>query len=308
MCAAEAPQPGIYRGVPFDEYAAWPAVNASSIIGKYPVEMRDALTGSDETVTGALVRGTLIHQLVLEPESFSTDGWVEVEKTHDKSTRGRQFDWAWSSEQYKAACEEHPGKKPVPVGAEEHLREMADVVKRNPACRDVIERGGRENSELSIVWIDPRFKLLCKARLDLLIPDESIWDLKTTSERTPEKFRKTAIDRGYHAKAAWYQYGMWVLDGSPKRPQNGSSAMLDAGIIALYLPHSSRSFGPQAQLRPFAQDFLSVGWMECEAALMTLCNAIDQRQWCGFPDVEPLEPTAYLMSRVNNGEGVYGAA
>jgi PDDEXK-like domain of unknown function (DUF3799) len=93
------------------------------------------------------------------------------------------------------------------------LRGMIDAVMSHPACVQLLT-GGR--SEVSLYWADGKEKVACKARIDYLRADLGVIDLKTTSDASPDAFKRSVASWFYHSQA-WHYWSAVeaVLNSSP---------------------------------------------------------------------------------------------
>lgn len=73
---------------------------------------------------------------------------------------------------------------------------------------------GREQSEVTIIWLDSELKCLCKMRADLFNPSSGrILDLKTIAKRpTVRVIERQVIDYAYHMQYAFYVRGILESD------------------------------------------------------------------------------------------------
>lgn len=112
------------------------------------------------------------------------------------------------------------GVVPTGSGATAQKR-MLDVVRANPLFCQVMQSAQIETPHF---WEDESTHLPCKARIDLLAPDDRlIVDIKTTSARTQEEFVSNCYRFDYDRQAAFY------LDGCCQTGAN-ADAFLILGI------------------------------------------------------------------------------
>lgn len=129
------------------------------------------------------------------------------------------------------------------------------------------------DTEVSLAWHDPDTGLLCKARLDKVVPGERIVDLKTTVDGG--KFEKSIVHYGYHRQAAHYQLGWGVLTGE----------RLPFCFVAV---ESAEPFCVRAA--PLSQEAVDVGRRECEALLAGIAEAGRTGVWPGYDS-----PSAWVL-------------
>ena len=207
-------EPGVYPGVSFEEYASWDAVNHSLLVhfAKTPAHAYHASIHQEDTPSLGL--GHLVHGVMLEPQRLHED-YLVAPKVDRRTKPGKA---AWAKFEAEAA-----GRIIV---TEEDMR-TAKVLLHNSnqhaAFREMM--GGKGANELSLVWEDPEFKELCKARLDRVTEFQKqgyAFDLKTHGEvATRSSFERAIHKYGYHSQAAWYLRGLEILmplpEGAPER-------------------------------------------------------------------------------------------
>lgn len=205
-----APAPGVYRDVPYAEYAAWPAVRASTLNAC----ARTMAHGRHAEVTGGkdsndLDYGTAFHAAVLEPERFQQE-WL-VAPVCDRRTREGKETWA-------AFLEEAAGKNIMTGNDGEIAKAMIGSVYANQAAADLL--AGAIVRELSVVWRDDATGLLCKARIDVLSRWEgwtTIVDLKSARDASRHGFSRAVVSYRYYASLAWYRRGLAAVSPADRR-------------------------------------------------------------------------------------------
>lgn len=201
MDFSEIEFPSVHPNLDESFYHAFPALNASSInkLADCPAMCRFSLD-NPQPPTENMRLGTLLHSMVLEPESLDKYGVISKPLT----TKDGKAE--------KAALEE-AGKTVYKQDAWDTACSMADAVKAHPRIQALLQLPGE--SELSIFWDEEGTTgqpIHCKARVDRLIttPDGTrvALDLKTAQEVNPHALSKKIFDFGYHAQAAWYLEGL----------------------------------------------------------------------------------------------------
>lgn len=178
------------------EYHADAAISKSDLdlINRSPAYYRYVKENPREQ-TAAMLFGSAVHKLVLEPESF--DGEYAVAPLADRRTKAGKETW---SEFAKGLN----GKTVIDSAAYEAARLAASAVMEHPAAAKLLQGG---QAELSYFWEENGVK--CKCRPDYLREDvKCVIDLKTTQNASPESFIKSAYDYRYHVQAAWYLRGL----------------------------------------------------------------------------------------------------
>ena len=199
------PSPGIHRGVPFAQYAAWRAVNKSSLdemAEHSPMHYMYALE-HPRLPTPEMLIGQGLHALTLEGESAYAAEFCVGGPINPKTNAGYGRDTKAFAEWAEA---QGPGKRFISADQDEIIRGMHKALMAKVASAQFIKDDGE--NELSIVWEDAETGILCKARIDMQRPTwEAIGDLKTTKDASPESFTRSIHQYGYHRQAAWYLDG-----------------------------------------------------------------------------------------------------
>ncbi len=182
-------------GMPNSTYHATPNISSSNIktalksMGKYKAEIDG---DSVFKTTPAMELGTLVHALVLEPETFGNQFAVS-EKFDGRTKIGKAGKAA-----FMAANE---GKIIVDAGQMETATAMARSVMEHPEVKEILSvENQREHSGFCI---DRDTGLNVKYRPDIRT-DHFIADLKTCADASKEEFARSIFKLGYHISAAHY--------------------------------------------------------------------------------------------------------
>lgn len=202
------PEPGVYPGVSFDDYAAWDAVNHSTLVhfSKTPAHAYHASIHQEEKKATTL--GHLVHTAVLEPELLEEE-YLAAPKVDRRTKVGKAA--------YAQFEKEAEGRIIVTLDDLNCARAIKKNAYQHATFREFLT--GKGANELSLLWIDPEFEVLCKARLDRLCefsgqPYE--FDVKTHGFVATRKSFESAIYKyGYHSQAAWYLRGAHILRPLP---------------------------------------------------------------------------------------------
>lgn len=199
-------EPGIYKDISFDDYAAWAAVNATTLNGfcRTPAHVYYEMMHGGKERTPALDLGWLVHLAVLEPIRFRDE--IVIPPAVDKRSRVGKAMMA----EFEL---ENEGK--TLVDAESHIKieAMAAAVLNHETANEFFVKNGGTN-ELSFVWTDEDSGLLCKGRADR-IGSIGEWpivgDLKTSKDASRREMEKSVYKYGYHIAAAHYLEGLQAL-------------------------------------------------------------------------------------------------
>jgi hypothetical protein len=185
-------------GLPFADYAAIEATNASAIkAGQLSMlHMHHRLTGPDKPETPAMQMGRLVHAAVLEPEI--TLSLLEV--WTGKARRGKAWD---------EFCEVHESRIIVTQDQSDKLEAMTAAVHANKDAHDLIEA---TEHEVTYQWDGKRYGP-AKARLDGHSKAAGVLEYKTTTGIGLRQFTTNAYRMGYHIGIGWYCHGAEEVDG-----------------------------------------------------------------------------------------------
>jgi hypothetical protein len=206
---ADAPKPGLYKGVAYETYARWNAANHSLLrhFGRSAAHAHYRLTHPDEG-NEEQQRGHTTHVAILEPERFVAE-YVAAPKI-DKRTNVGKAEWA----EFQAT---YSGKVIVPAEEYNLAGSMAAAVWAHPTAAELL-RGGI--NEVSLSWRDADTGVPCKSRIDHLgMAGEwsAIVDLKTSRNAARRSFERDLHSYGYHQQGAMYIDGADALSPRPRK-------------------------------------------------------------------------------------------
>ncbi len=252
---------GIFPGVPFEAYQKIDAVNGSSLVHMrrspmYYKFMRD----NPQPPTPAMILGTATHRLILEPErvgDFAIWGLLEEEKVR----RGHVWE---NFKRLNAGAD-----MIVTVAERDAMVGMAVAARKNvPIMKYASAKG---TTEVSMVWRDSQTGRLMKGRVDKILDNGTLCDLKTTRDCHSRRFAGQSYALGYHIKMAIYANGYQTLTGHlPK---------MKLLAVESKAPHESAVY----RVTP---DVLIQGWEELQELLITLKQCEDANAWPAAHDEE----------------------
>ena len=178
------------------EYHSHMAVSKSDLdlIARSPAHFKYIKEHKPEQ-TDAMLLGSVVHKLVLEPATFAAE--YAVAPAVDRRTKAGKETWAEFS---KAIGSETIISSELYSKA--HL--IAESVKSNKIASKLLSGG---KAEQSFFWADSQTGIECKCRPDYLKGNIAV-DLKTTLNASPEEFVKSAYNYRYHVQAWWYLEGL----------------------------------------------------------------------------------------------------
>jgi exodeoxyribonuclease VIII len=242
------------------------AKSAKSYFVQYLDETKDR-----KEPTPAMEFGTLVHALVLEPETVESLYAIMPEGIDKRTTEGKRL-WAeW--------IEKNGTKKVVKSDDMKTAKEISNAIFEHPLSSIIKKKMGV--TEFTLFWDEEIeisegiFKTVkCKARLDYaIIPNPSfpyglIIDVKTCQD-AGDDFAKSAYNFGYHIQAAFYCRAIqkaYELDYIPQ------FVFLAAEKEEPYLVASHKA----------SDDFLSKGWIECIRLLKIYAQSKHTGVWEGL--------------------------
>ena len=181
------------------EYRQHEGISRSQLwkIRESPEKFKYAMEHPEEP-TPALLFGTMVHKLVLEPDTFDEEFIVAPEV--DRRTKEGKA--AWSQFEEDAA-----GRQIVKQADFDKAVAMRDALYALPLCQTLFAG----EHEVPVFWTDPMTGELCKVRLDCaheLSDRLLIVDYKSTNDASTEAFIRSAINYGYDFQAAMYTEGV----------------------------------------------------------------------------------------------------
>lgn len=168
--------------------------------------------------SAAMVLGTLVHLMLLEPERFPqsvADPYPETAPDGKNWLRRKGSDherW-WAEEVAK-----RDGKIPCDVDLLSRLDRIVKSIRGNERAAKLLAQEGK--TEFTILWRDKHTGLDCKCRVDFMPtsliadPRPVAVDLKTTDDPAPQPYASSLVRLGYHRKLKHYQAGLNAYTGS----------------------------------------------------------------------------------------------
>jgi len=161
--------------------------------------------------TTAMLKGSALHTLVLEPQRWDAEYIVATDNV--LSRRGKK----WEVLAHLAA---HEGKAVLLAPEVEAAHHMAASLLRNKRLRVLMGAKGAI-IERAIRWTDVASGIKCKCRPDLLVDDPKLgaWltDLKSSNSPGPD-FPKSCANYGYDIQMAHYLEGAATVKDRPLAP------------------------------------------------------------------------------------------
>lgn len=205
------PPPGIYPGVESHVYhGQWNAASNSRLthFKRSPAHMQAYL--AHPTETAAMILGRATHSAILEPDDFK----ARFGRCPDDLDRRHKADAAL----YADLLLRYGPSNVLKAEAYDACLAMRDTVYAHTSAKGIA--ASHREVELSLRFDELRFDdftsiaIRCKARPDCHTPElagGTLWDIKTTTDASPNAFEKTIFTMGYHRQAAFYLAGARAL-------------------------------------------------------------------------------------------------
>ena len=248
------------------EYHAHPAISKSDLdlAHRSPMHYQYRKEHPQGSQTPALLIGSAVHKMVLEPSTFDEE-FAVLDDAIDRRTKA-------GKEAYSTFLEQSAGKSILTQEIYQQAMDMADAVHHHPTARKLLTGG---KAEQSYFWEDLRTGLPCKCRPDYLRPGFCV-DYKTTQDASPEAFQRSAYRYRYNVQAYWYLHGLRL---------NGMQDLDFVFIVQEKEP-------PYAIAIYYADaDTLKLGQIDAEADLEALSSCIHAGVFDGYTnEIQPLTP------------------
>lgn len=241
-------------------YRRHPAVSRSDL--KYleltPLHYRHHMDNPETKSTPALVFGSAVHKIVLEPDEFYKEYAVKPDGIDRRTKEGK--------EAYELFLERAEGK--TVISEEDYIKavQMMKAAYKNPVAAELLQGTHEE----SFFWTDPDTGIDCKIRPDCLTTYQGkpyIVDYKTTDSCADGHFERSCNKYGYKLQAGMYCEGMM------------QTSFQDYGF----------AFVAQEKAEPYAvrvyicsPEFIREGYDQFRTLIGTLKWCEDNRKWYGY--------------------------
>ena len=268
----DRPEPGIYFGVSYDEYAAWEGVRSTQLRTMYdktPAHYRYLLDHPNETETPSMTLGRATHTAILEPDRFDSEYILHPETyTNEK---GDERPWHGGAKACKEWVAARKAAGQTVLSADDYARccGMRDAVWESDGDARALVKAGK--SEVCVVWNDAETGLPCKARIDLYIEQTcGVVDLKTARTAQQQAFGSAAYRMGYLAQVCFYFDGVKAVTGT------------EGPLPAIIAAESSPPY-PVAVYRVPDVTWLETGRFQYAEALRKVRRCQEKDRWPGYP-------------------------
>lgn len=208
---------GIVYDMPLAEYLAVDALSSTGLklLALSPWHFKNRVEADP---TPAMLRGSLAHCAVLEPDAMAQRYVVVPEGAPTRPSR-RQWEAKDPSPASKAAMQwwtqfqaDNAGREIVSAADYALCQLQLQAVRDCQFLASVLLYG---RGEVSIFWIDEATGLYCKARPDWMALNTRavVLDLKTCTDESPSGFGRAAARLRYDLQAAHYVAGVEAVTG-----------------------------------------------------------------------------------------------
>lgn len=187
------PKTGFFK-MSAEAYHALPYVSASrlKLLAKSPAHLKYSLE-NPTAQTEAMRFGELVHTAILETDRFLNSIAV-APKVDRRTSIGKK---AWEDFQV-----ENVGKIVIGAGELKQVEAIVESVKQHRVASLLVDKS--KNKEVSCV-AQHSSGMILKARIDAIVRSAStVFDLKTTTDASPQGFSKAIYQYGYHVQGAFY--------------------------------------------------------------------------------------------------------
>lgn len=166
-----------------------------------PAHLKTLLDRSaqEEPPSEALLAGSLMHCMVLEPEEMNS------------RYAPKMFSGATKAGKEEKTRADEMGITLVSKDTWNDCKAMSESILNHPIMRAAKDSGDLR-TEQSVYWTERQGTVPCKARVDAIatIPGVGLCaiDLKTTRDASLASLEKSLYNYGYHRQAAWYRRGL----------------------------------------------------------------------------------------------------
>lgn len=208
-------EPMIETVQPFADYLAIKAMNASTLIHGLQ-SMRRLKWALDGGVieSPALAFGTDAHAAILTPDEFAVSYIVmpefekDVANVTDKGKPSTSKATKYYKEKVALFEQVHAGKRIITAADMARIDKMREAFRQHPDAQQWAD------AEAELTVTAELCGVPCKGRLDLYAAEESIADIKTTTNVGAVAFGRSFCNLGYGFKFAFYRALMRSLTGT----------------------------------------------------------------------------------------------
>lgn len=283
----------VIERLPFAEYVKIPAVNASGLVHALDSAMQyQAKQNKPREDNDTLRAGRAGHSGSLEPERLLREyaQWEnervdpETGEVKKRIRRGKE----WDAFQLANA-----GKTILTPDQFATAMRLRDAVRDDEVAGPLVKGIGQ--NELTIVWTHKRTGLRIKSRLDRLVHERALIDLKFTANPLPAVFEPLARRLRYYMRMSLYSDGVEACG---------------LGTPAVKIIAAQNEEPHEVIVYDLEQDELEYGRDEYERALDVVAKSRAEQRWPGFANGKsiPLKLPGWVLERGDIGAINFGGA
>ena len=204
---ATVPAEGLYYDVPEAEYRAWPAMNYSRIklldesVEVFKYHETHAFAATDAMEFGSAV------DMELVPSLYGREVVMGLEDENGEKLARRSND----AKAKWAKFEADNADKIILTRAEiQRVNDIKTAIAEHAEIARILKAG---RSQVCMVWVDRETGVLCKGKLDRVVDEEALYDVKTARDVAHGVFSRVIADLGYAIQAALYRDGYKKITG-----------------------------------------------------------------------------------------------
>jgi hypothetical protein len=187
----KSPFPALVFGYSFETYASIKGEHFSGL-KMLETSPKHYASNSMLSATSALRVGRAVHELVCDPGAANV-------VVYDGVRRGSEW---------HAFAAAHAPKTILSEKEFARAQDMRAAIEHNPVAADLFSKG---RGEVTCIWDDDGVR--CKSRVDWLLPDGGLVELKSANRVTPRTFAAACVSLCYHAQLAFYSHGLTLAQG-----------------------------------------------------------------------------------------------
>lgn len=268
---APLPSSGLHHNVPYEDYAAWDAINFSRLkairgtASKCKWELEHP-----KDMTNAMKNGQALHVATLEPGRFANLFHI-CPPADGRTSAGKEIlahHSALAKDAKKIMIREGLKDDEGKLEAIAAYRGMAAAIHKTKTAKLLLQ--GQGQNEVSGLWRDEETGLWCKFRTDRIVDAlEYIVEIKSTRDASDWSFGGDCASMGYHVQAASYIYGHQKITGKK----------YGHVIIAV------ESEPPHDVAFHYLDDAaLQTGMLTYRSWLNRYAECVKKNEWPGYPD------------------------
>ena len=218
---------------------------------KTPAHLKASMEGEPQEPTYAMQFGTLVHRVLLEPDTCKGAFHVRPEGMKFTTKAGKEWEAA------------HSDRIIITADEADRIVRMVDSVHTHPFAKRLLYEAQTEQS----VFVEDSHGTLRKSRLDALTKGTTLPDLKTIESAALEPFERTLSRLGWHRRAAYY------LD-------NCKLAGLDKSVFFFICVEKSPPYA--VRCLQLLDEVIGYGRMLYQRDLQLYRNCVEQDNWPGW--------------------------